>query len=117
VYPGHPVVIALEVMDAFADYDAAYERTPQGWPAALSHSEVSGSGGAVYQGLEILRLVREGESTPEQAYDFGQEIWARSRENDFRENLESGIAEAEIIREAFLERVRDWGNVVVAEQA
>jgi hypothetical protein len=108
VYPGHPVMLALEIMDAFPDHEAAHERTEQGWPVALSHSGVSGSGGAVYQGLEILRLVHEGESTPEEAYDFAQEIWVRSRQSDFRENLERGVEEATALRDAFLSRVQDW---------
>ena len=77
-YPGHPIQIALEIMTAFPDYQSANEPTDKGWPAALSNMKVSGSGGAVYQGLEVLKHLHEGLS-PEQAYEAGCKLWENSR--------------------------------------
>jgi hypothetical protein len=61
VYPGHPITLAVQIARAFPSLVAAHERTPYGWPAALSSDAVSGAGGNVYTALMALDKLAKGE--------------------------------------------------------
>lgn len=107
-YPGHPIQIALEIMAAFPDYRSANELTERGWAAALSSMKVSGSGGAVHQGLEVLKYLHEGAS-PETAYKAGCKMWEESRKGgDFIQNLGAGNELAHRIKDEFIKKSEAW---------
>lgn len=107
-YPGHPIQIALEIMAAFPDYRSASEITEKGCAAALSSMKVSGSGGAVNQGLEVLNYLYEG-SSPQQAYKAGCKMWEDSRKGgDFIQHLGAGNDLAHRIKDEFIKKSKDW---------
>ena len=108
IYPGHPCLIAMQIMCSFPSYDAANQRTKEGWPEALSCSMVRGAGGAVHQGMELLRLMVEESTLPDEAQSFGCTLWQRSRESDHPNALEQGNIEAQRHRDLFLFLSSAW---------
>jgi len=114
VYPGHPVLLALQIMQEFTSLADANRRTSHGWPAALSSSAVTGAGGPVYDALEILHLAR---SDPQGAYLRGCEMWRDSRTSDFSHKMQEGIDAAERHKQDFLEACEKWGSQSVTVSA
>jgi hypothetical protein len=107
-YPGHPVRVAIEIMENFPDHHSAGARGEKGWENALSCSAVRGSGGAVLQGLAITEMLSDG-TPPDVAYEHACGLWRRSRESgDFLHNFEAGNAEAAALRERFISTAADW---------
>jgi len=116
VYPGHPCLIAMQIMCAFPSYAAASQRTKHGWAEALSCSHVRGAGGAVNQVMELLRLMTEESMPPEEAHSFGCMLWKRSRQNDHPDALGRGETEAERRRDLFLSLSSFWTSLQHAPQ-
>ncbi|MAC11055.1 MAG: hypothetical protein CMN74_02250 [Sphingorhabdus sp.] len=108
VYPGHPCLIAIQIMDNFKDYSAATERTKLGWPEALSCSNVRGAGGAVYQGLSVLNHLQKNPDDIEGAFAFGCMLWERSRHSDFPDALDKGKDTAEMHKDLFADKASSW---------
>ncbi len=105
VFPGHPVTIAMMIMENFSDYRAASAMTKYGWPAALS-SPVNGAGGAVYSALEVLKAIND-EMPFNEAFDHASMLWKSAREGgDFAENLVEGQEKVEPLRTAFILQAR-----------
>ena len=119
VYPGHPCLIAIQIMDNFQDYAAATQRTKLGWPEALSCSNVRGAGGAVYQGLSVLKQMDEDPDDIEAAFAFGCMLWERSRQSDFLHVMGDGKTAAEKHKDLFIEKASSWfaGNAQDEEAA
>lgn len=117
VYPGHPCLIAMQIMCSFPSYVAAEKRTKAGWPEALACSDVRGAGGAVYQGLTVLRQVCEDSKSAEEAFEFGCMLWQRSRESDHSDALEEGNAAAEKSKADFIAMAENWFSQQPVPQA
>ena len=116
VYPGHPCLIAMQIMCSFPSYEAASQPTRHGWAEALSCSDVRGAGGAVNQGMELLRLMAEESMSPEDVHSFGCMLWKRSRHGDHPDALERGEIEAERHRGLFLSLSSSWTSLRHASQ-
>lgn len=105
VYPGHPVTIATFILLKYKDdFEAAL--APVGeheFLRALTDSDIPGAGGCVHQALDLLRKVRKGHLSPEEALEEGKEMWVRRcKGGDHPKNLDAGNQEAEEISEDFL---------------
>lgn len=108
IYPGHPCLIAMQIMDNFPTMSDASERTAHGWPEALSCSNVRGAGGAVYQGLSVLRKLCENPSDIDGAFAFGSMLWERSRQSDHPGQFDEGVAEASKWEARFHAQAKAW---------
>lgn len=117
VYPGHPCLIAMQIMAAFPNYDAAAAPTAHGWREALSCSHVRGAGGSVNQGMEILRLMHDGSMSEEDAFAFGCMLWDRSRQSDHPDALDEGRTAAGKQRDQFVSMARIWIAFSLAAQS
>ena len=117
IYPGHPCLIAMQIMAAFTRYDAAAAPTVHGWKQALSCSHVRGAGGAVQQGMEILRLMHEESMSAQDAFAFGGMLWNRSRQSDHRDALDEGRTAAERQRDQFGSMASVWIASSLAAQS
>lgn len=102
VYPGHPLIIAYEIMLAFeGDLDKAfapsYDKNGEklGWCEALSDSRVSGAGGCVHNGVRLLKYIQDGVLTPLEALDWCDGLWAYARSSDFADRIDEGQEQAE----------------------
>jgi hypothetical protein len=108
VYPGHTNSISLCVLRKYPKINDAFERTSHGWPTALGDGDISGAGGCVHQGLDLIRRIMDHGDTPEEAVAWGVEQW-RDRTlvgGDHRARYEEGVAEAERIAPMLLEELR-----------
>lgn len=122
VYPGHPSIVAYEIMLAFEDdlakaFAPSYDRDGKklGWCEALSNSEVSGAGGCVHQGVTLLRRIQDGTLTPLEALDYGDVVWGHSRGwgkqedgcwlGDYGRSFEEGQEQADRFKAELLERL------------
>lgn len=77
IYPGHPVTIALLIVEAYpslADAERKCERT--GYPAALGSADIPGAGGNVRAALRLLQSVRAGALLAE-AVEHARDYWSR----------------------------------------
>ena len=108
IYPGHPCLVAMQIMCAFDRYSDAAQRTEKGWKAALSSNRVRGAGGAVNQAMEILRKMHDEGATAEEAFSFGCMLWQRSRESDHPDALEPGNEAADQMHSEFVSMASSW---------
>lgn len=104
VYPGHPITVALEIMLAYErDLDKAFapsigkDGTPDGWCDAVGNSVISGAGGNVYLGVDLLRHIKDGDMTLSEAIEWGMKTWERQTKigGDHRDQFEKGQEQAE----------------------
>ena len=108
IYPGHPCLVAMQIMCAFPRYQDAAQTTEHGWSQALSCSQVRGAGGAVNQAMEILRLMSMETMSAAEAFEFGCMLWNRSRRNDHPDALADGNEAAERQRCSFVDMADLW---------
>jgi len=105
VYPGHPVTIATFILLKYKDnfQDAVTPVGDYGFLRALTDQDIPGGGGCVHQALDLLRMVKDGRLSPEEALEHGKGMWVRRCEGgDHPEKLDAGNREAEAISEDFL---------------
>lgn len=103
VYPGHPITVALEIMLAYErDLDKAFapsirkDGTHYGWCDAVGNSAISGAGGNVYLGVDLLKHIKEGNMTLSQAIEWGMKTWERqSGTAGDQEKFQKGQEQAE----------------------
>lgn len=74
VYPGHPITIALMILNLYPTLHAAGERKGD-FPAALGDGRIPGAGGNVHTALDTLHQVAKGTSIDEVLVD-ADERWA-----------------------------------------
>lgn len=77
VYPGHPTVLAYLILLAYADnINEAFARGRQ-YPNALEDvRRIPGAGGNVYAALDVIRYVRDGTLSVEEAIEWADKQWA-----------------------------------------
>lgn len=108
VYPGHPCIVAMQIMANFRTYADADARTKDGWSAALSCRNVHGAGGAIYTALNLVEEIEADPDNPQKVFDLGYQRWIEARRSDFNEKTQEGNAAAEAIRSEFIFMVRSW---------
>lgn len=108
VYPGHPCLIAMQIMANFPTYNKAKQPVKEGWPSALSCNAVKGAGGAVYSGLAVVRQIDAKPHELEEAFERGCEIWNDARQSDHPDQREAGNQKAQEMKEDFMLMARRW---------
>jgi hypothetical protein len=115
VYPGHPIVIALVIMDTYKSLDEAHARKGE-YPSALANGNIPGAGGNVYNALDVLTHISRG-MTVEDAFEWADGLWAgcddqKHRSGSEQERLQSrwrrGQEQADDLKEDFRKKVADW---------
>ncbi len=115
VYPGHAVAVALQIMNAFPNLDAANKRDDDEFPAALNHPEVTGAATEVFSALQLLTWARDYGVSPEQFIQRANETWTASRmKGDHADALEPGQQQADDLRDAFIAKYSQWFETVPA---
>lgn len=59
VYPGQPLVIAVQIMEHYKTASAAFAITKYQWPHAVGNSQISGAGDTVRLALDLLAFYRD----------------------------------------------------------
>jgi hypothetical protein len=114
VYPGHPLVTACLVMMAFPSFESAAEKNENGQcPNALSDSRIPGSGGCVYNALDLLRHIPYDEDI-EATIRRADETWGRvdgmaTTTDEYRQKkYQEGLAQAKKVAPIFRGLVAIW---------
>jgi hypothetical protein len=109
VYPGHPVCIAFLIMLAYPNLESAKAKpSPEAnYGNALSDMRIPGAGGNVHGALDLLK--RATLLSPDAGFAFGEEYWRNCANGDnFGKNHDAGKAQAESIKQAFLDMAATW---------
>lgn len=112
VYPGHPLVIAYEIMSVFPDPEAALKPcTGEGLncPEAVADHRISGGRGEVYAACDLLRLARQGKNAEELA-QWADARWIRGNAGGHQNAVQPGLAQAARLREKFQSKLASWLN-------
>lgn len=108
-FPGHPLIIAVRVMDRYASHGHAKARRPGSeYGQAISDGFILGAGCAVSSAMDVLKLSLENgaEAGIQEAgrYWLG---WEKQSPNN-KDRAARGRAQAERVQPMFLERLSGW---------
>lgn len=108
-YPTHPLVMACMVVDRYPSLAAACQVDPKSQFTNASRDDfLPGSGDAVHCGLDILRLLQQGQA--ELAWQHAERYWDVVEQNfpNRPEENPLGREQGERIRERLLKRMAVW---------
>lgn len=114
VYPGHPLVIAVAIMEHYDSLEAANKRyrSPDGWscPEALSDGRIPGAGGCVYSALDLLNHIRIGHRDIDGFVEAADELWGDIDGNvqNYPEKHKEGLDNAAQHQARFRELAAGW---------
>lgn len=100
-YPGHPVCIAVSILERYSSFAQAARREEDAPPAALRDVAIRGAGGNVYAALDLLKYWLDGHV--EHALAAAARYWETSAQpfGDAR------VAEGDAQAQAQLPRLRE----------
>lgn len=107
VYPGHPLVLAVAIMEVFPSFEAANKRTEHGWCEALSDHRIPGAGDHVGAAMRVLKLGADGRSASEMI-EFAREYWDRGNAGGHHKNVEAGRAQSKAAEARFCQLAQAW---------
>lgn len=110
VYPGHPLVVAWEIISVFkTPSDALRVVTDHGLncPEAVADNRISGGGGEVFRACDLLRRAKDG-ATPEELIAWADECWRTGQAGGHLKAIEPGLAQAEKLKPLFAEKLARW---------
>lgn len=107
VYPGHPLVVALIIMNVFENFASATEMNGGSYNAALSSSDVPGAGDHVHAAISALKLGRNGASADE-VIQYANNYWTRGNAGGHSKNLKSGQEQSAACEAFFREKLKTW---------
>lgn len=107
VYPGHPAVMAYNIMCVYDSYSAAIETTQHGFSSALGHCDVLGSGGEVHQGIAFLKAIKQGE-TKESVFDRFSDQWRSYGAGGHLDAVKPGQEKADKVKSILFEAIDNW---------
>ena len=107
VYPGHPAVVAYNIMLVFDKLSDAMANTEHNFPEALGNSSVEGAGGEVYVGLRFLKEAAKNKDW-EALYREHSEHWAHYRAGGIEKNVTPGQEKADELKPLLLKTMAEW---------
>ncbi len=112
VYPGHPLTIAYVISVTFPTLaDALVIRGD--YPEALADVRIPGAGGEVSGAISLLRHLRDGTCTPEQAVKRADDHWRSTTTNGHRDAFTPGQAQADRVKAAHLAEIVGFARGVI----
>lgn len=106
VYPGHPVCIAVAIMERYASFEQATQSNGDAPPAALVDQAIRGAGGNVYAGLDLLKHSLAGHD--ELALAAAQRYWMNSAEPFGADRVAAGDEQARAAIPRLQELLARW---------
>lgn len=107
VYPGHPLVLAMAIMEVYPSYELANATTEHGWCEALGDCRIPGAGCHVSAAMRTLKLGAEGAGIDEMVA-YAHSYWEEGRAGGHHKNIEAGRAQAEEALPRFRELASRW---------
>lgn len=111
VYPGHPMVIAVIIMDVYARFHDANTPTEHNWCHALGNSKIPGAGGNVAATMDLLRFVENKALDVDGAVQWAKDYWKRCvgpGTGNHERQFKSGVDGAAAIEATFRTRLSEW---------
>lgn len=118
VYPDHVIITALHV---FANFDKASEalevidnsttNVKSSCPRMVASSKVLGSGDAAWSCSRMIKQIKDGNLSVENAYIFADGLWVGligPGSGNFEDRLKDGLAVGCKARSRFLEAAKKW---------
>ncbi len=112
VYPGHPVTIALAIVETYTSYEDATTVDPgKEFSRALSNTEIPGAGGNVYNALHMLKNLEK--ISWEEAIRLADQTWAScdDQKNRYPERWKAGQEQADALKDRLRVALQAWGMV------
>lgn len=112
VYPGHPLVVAYEIMSVFTSPEDALKPCRTGGlncPEAVADNRISGGGGEVYAACNLLHLAQQGASA-EELIAWADERWVSGGAGGHTNAIEPGLKQAEKLKREFTAKLETWIN-------
>jgi len=110
VYPGHPLTVAWEIMAVFAKPSDALQVVRAGslnCPEAVADNRISGGGGEVYRGCDLLRRAQQGEAA-EDLIAWADQAWVDGGAGGHAKAIQPGLEQAEKIKPLFAQKLANW---------
>ena len=113
VYPGHAVMIALNVFDTFKSASEAIDcsKTFSGCSAMQGSGDVPGAGCGVSICQGMISKVLAKELSIDEMFDYANKRWKDHTgpgSGNFESHYEKGLAEALKYKDLFLEKAKAW---------
>lgn len=106
VYPGHPTVVALEVLWEYdGRIEEAFAPSGYGWPAAQGNNNIRGAGGEVGRGIALIHHVISGTMTPEEAVRWGETGWHRGKAGGHKKAVKPGQDASNRVRDQLIAKL------------
>lgn len=109
-HPGHPLVVALFIMEAFPSLDAALAPSGTATTAALTSELVPGARSSVSLALTALERVASGQWDELEAVMWMKAAWAELDNQRVRypDQYRAGEAQALELESRFLDKIKSW---------
>jgi hypothetical protein len=108
VYLGHPLTLALLIINKYKDFASASNMGSQ-FPVALEDCDIPGAGGEVYAALDLLRSIQNG--TPvEKAVDDCMAHWKLYNAGGHLDRVQPADIQAKVLRPKFMAAIAVWVN-------
>lgn len=110
VYPGHPLTVAWEIMSVFQCPDDALRTVTTGTlncPEAVADNRISGGGGEVYRGCDLLRRAMNGAPTGE-LIEWADRSWIEGGAGGHVKAVQPGLDQANLIKPLFVQKLESW---------
>jgi hypothetical protein len=109
IYPGHPLMIALFIFRSYPSASKALAPTQHNTYDALGCCEVPGAGDACHTACRMVKMIRDGDLSIEDAPEWANEAWKRFVNGpNFGNHQQPGLEQAARFREKFLEMANEW---------
>lgn len=110
VYPGHPLVVAFEIINVFGSPEEAFkpvESDSLNCPTAVADNRVSGGGGEVYAACELLQRARKGHPV-EELIAWADMRWSSGQAGGHVKAVAPGLQQANKLKSVFSEKLAAW---------
>jgi len=109
-HPGHPLVVALFIMEAFPSLDAALAPSETETQAALANELIPGAQVSVRLALTALERIASGQWGEAEAVSWLKDAWAELDNQRVRypDQYRAGEVQALELESRFLDRVKSW---------
>lgn len=110
IYPGHPLVLAVEIISIFPTPFEALERTQSGLlqgPRAVLDDRISGGGGEAYNASNLIRMAVEGTSA-EDLIEWADKVWINTAAGGEHAAIEPGLEQANKLKPLFEKLLKAW---------
>lgn len=110
VYPGHPLVIAYQIMAVFPTPSSALQMDTSGGlncHKAVSDQRISGGGGELNAACTLLAKAIGGTAADE-LIAWADERWVSSQAGGHAKSVAPGLSQAEKLKPQFPQKLQHW---------